>query len=101
MSGRGYDVSVLHRVVEQAGCDKACRVSHINHKQCANLVGNLAHTLVVPLAAVSRTTTNNKLRLMLNSKSLHMVVVHATCLLVEVVAYGVVENTRCVHSRTM
>jgi len=83
VSGRGYDVSVLHRVVEQAGCDKACRVSHINHKQCANLVGNLTHALVVPLTAVGRATADDELRLVLFCQAFHFVIVNASRHLVQ------------------
>ena len=81
---------ILNRIVEQSGSNQSGWVCHIYHQKSTNLIGNLAHTLVVPLAAVSRTTTNNKLRLMLNSKSLHMVVVYTSSLRVEVVANGII-----------
>ena len=81
---------ILNRVVEQSGSNQSGRVSHIYHKQSTNLIGNLAHALVVPLAAVGRAAADDELRLVLESELLHMVVVYASGFWVEVVANGIV-----------
>ena len=94
-------MSILHGVVEQTCSDKSCRVSHIDHEQSTNLVGNLTHALVVPLTAVCRTTTDNQLGLIFDSQLLHLVVVHTTSLLIQIITYGLVENTRGVDERTV
>ena len=91
------DVSVLNRVVEQTCSDKTCWVSHINHEKSTYLISNLTHTSVIPLTAVSRTTTDDELWLVLLSELLHLVIVNTTSLLVEVVTYRLVEDTRCVN----
>ena len=54
----------------------------------------IPHALVVPLTAVGRTTTDNQLRLVLQSQTLHLVVIDATSLLIQIIAYGLVEDTR-------
>ena len=94
-------MSILHGVVEQTCSNESCRVSHIDHEQSTNLVGNLTHALVVPLTTVSRSATDDELRLVLKSQLFHLVVVDASGLAVQVVANGVVENTTCVHMRTV
>ena len=101
MGCRSHDVGILHGVVEQTGSDKTGRVSHVNHKESANLVGNLAHALVVPFAAISRTTTDDELWLVLDGESFHLVVIYTTSFLVEVVAYRTIQNTRSVYGRTV
>ena len=68
-------------------------MSHIDHEQGTHLIGNLTHALVVPLTAVSRATADDQLGLVLQRQLLHLVVVHAASLLVEVVAHGLIENT--------
>ena len=93
VGGRGHDVCILDRVVKQAGCNKACWVCHIHHEQCAHLVGNLTHALVVPFTAVGRTTTNDELGLVLHGKLLHLVIVYTTGLFVEVIAHCMIKNT--------
>ena len=84
---------VFYWIVEKSGCDKTCGVSHVNHKESSHLVSYFAHALVIPLTAVCRTTTDDELRLVLDGKALHLVIIHATSFLVEVVAYGIVEDT--------
>ena len=92
VGGGGYDVGVFHGVVEQAGSDESGGMRHVDHEQCAHLVGNLAHALVVPLAAVGGAAADDEFGLMLQGQLFHLVVVHASCLLIEVVADGVVED---------
>ena len=98
---RGYDVSPFHGVLQQSGSNQTGGVSHVDHQQGSHLVGNLAHALVVPFAAVGRATADNQLRLVLDGQLLHLVIVHAACLLVQVVAHGLVQDTARVHQRTV
>ena len=101
VSSRSNDVRILQWVVEQTGCNQTCRVSHINHEESAYLIGNLAHAGVIPLAAVSATTTDNQFWFVLKSQFLHLVVVYTACFLVQVVTDRVVENTGCIDVATM
>ena len=74
---------------------------HINHQQGAYLVGNLTHTLVVPLTTVSTTTTDNQLGLVLQGQLLHLVVIHTTRLLVQIITNRVIQDTGGVGVGTM
>ena len=94
-------MSPLHGVLQQSGGNQSGGVSHVNHQQGTHLVGNLAHALVVPLAAVGRAAADNQLRLVLHGQLLHLVVVHAARLLVQVVAYGLIEDATGVHQRAV
>ena len=89
---RCNDVGILNRVVEQSCGDKTSGMCHVDHKQCSYLVGNLTHTLVIPLTAICRTTTDDKLWLVLDGKSFHLVIIHESRFSVKVVTDGVVEN---------
>ena len=90
-------MGILHGVIQQTSGNQTSRMSHVNHQQSAHLVGNLAHALVVPLAAVSRATTDNQLGLVFDSQTLHLIVVYTTSLLVQVVTNGLVQDTRSVY----
>jgi len=59
-------------------------VSHIDHEESAYFIGNFAHAGVIPLAAVSATTTDNQFWFVLKSQFLHLVVVYTACFLVRV-----------------
>ena len=93
MGGRGDDVRPLHGILQQTGCDESCGVSHVYHQQGTHLVGNLAHPLVVPLTAIGRATADDELGFVLQGEGFHLVIVHTPCLLVQVVADGLVEDT--------
>ena len=94
-------MSPLHWVLEQACGNEAGGVGHIDHEQGAHLVGNLTHTLVVPFTAVGRAAADNQLGLIFDCQLLHLVVVHTTSLLIQIITYGLVENTRGVDERTV
>ena len=76
-------------------------MSHINHQEGTYLIRNLAHAGIIPLTAVGTTTTDNQLRLVFQSQLLHLVVIHTTRLLVQVVADRIVENTRSIDVAAM
>ena len=101
MGRRSHDVSIFYRVLQQTGSNQTSGVSHVDHQQGTHLVGNLTHTLVVPFTAVGTATTDNQLGLVLQGQLLHLVVIHTACLLVQVVADGVVDDTRSIDMRTM
>ena len=101
VGSRSNDVGILQWVVEQTGCNQTSRVSHINHEEGTHLIGNLAHAGIIPLTAVSTTATDNQLRLVLQSQLLHLVVIHTTRLLVQVVADRIVENARSIDVAAM
>ncbi len=60
VSGSGNDVTVLERVVQLLCSDKARSVSDVTHEKGTFLVRNFADFCVVPVAGVSRCTTNNE-----------------------------------------
>ena len=90
--GGGDDVRVFHGVVQQAGSNQAGGVRHVHHKERAHLVGDVAHALIVPLAAVSGAAAYDEFRFMLQGELFHLVVIHKSRFSVKVVADGVVEN---------
>ena len=101
MGRRGDDVGVLKRVVEQSGSDESGGVCHVDHEQGADLVGDLTHALVVPVAGVGRGTADDQFRTLAEGHFFHLVVVHAARLLLHVVLQGVVEDARAVDGRTV
>ncbi len=98
---RCHDVCILQRVVQQSGCNQSCWMCHVYHQQCAYLIGNLAHACIVPFAAVGRATADNQLRLLGKCYAFHLVIVHASCLGVQVVCYRMIQNAAGVHCRTV
>ena len=74
---------------------------HINQEQCANLVGNLAHTLVVPLTAICRRATDDQLGFVLHCQSLHCVVIDTTRSLIELITDSLEIHTRHIHRRAV
>ena len=94
-------MGIFHGIVEQAGCDESGRMRHVNHEKCSYLVGNFAHAFVVPLAAVGRSAANDEFGLVLHGELLHLVVVYASCLLVQVVSDGFVEDAARVDGRAV
>ena len=101
VGSRSNDVGIFQWVVQKTCCNQTRRVSHINHEECTHLVGNLAHTCIIPLTAVGTTTTDNQLRFVFQSQLLHFVIIHATGFLVEVIADRVVEESGSVDVATM
>ena len=62
---------------------------------------NLTHTGVVPFAAISRAATNDELGLVLESELLHLVVIHTTSLLLQVVTDWLIDDAARVDERTV
>ena len=65
---------------------------HVYHQDGSNLVGYLTHAGIVPLAAIGRAAADDELRLVLEGQLFHLVVVHATGFLLEVIANGPVDD---------
>ena len=101
MGGRSHDVSILNRILEQTGSDQTGRVSHVDQQDGAYFVRDLAHTLVVPLTRISRSTADDQLGFVLQSLALHIVVIHALGLRIELVTDGFEIGTRHIHRRTV
>ena len=101
VGGRGNDVCPLHGVFKQTCCNETGRVGHVNHEQGTHFIGNLAHALVVPFAAVGRTTADDELGLVLLGQTLHLIVIYSSRLAVQVVAYGLVENAAGIYQGTV
>ena len=92
MGGAGNDVGILQGVVQQTCSDQAGGVCHVDHEQCAHAVGNLAHALVVPLAAVGAGATDDQLGTLALCDLFHLVVVNEV---------GLEHQTREVNGATM
>ena len=97
MSSCSYDVSILNWVFEQTSSDKTCRVRHINHKDSAYFVGNLADASVVPFAAVSGSTSDDEFWLVFASNAFELVVIDATIAFLYVVFQCLVVDTRHIY----
>ena len=93
MGGRSHDMCIFHRVAQEAGSDKSCSVRHVDPEDSTHLVGDLAHSCIVPLAGISGSTTDDELRLVLESCLLHLFVIDHTCRLLESVCYSLVEDS--------
>ena len=65
---------------------------HVNHQDSTHLISNLAHAGIVPLAAVSRTATDDELRFVLKSELFHFIIIHASCLFLQVITDRLVDN---------
>ena len=92
---------ILDRIVEQSGGDQAGRMGHIDHQQRADAVGDLAHALVVPLAAVSRSSADNHLGFVFQCELFHRIVVDPTGTLVELITHGMIENAGRIDRRAV
>ena len=94
-------MSIFQRIFKQTSSNQTSRVSHVNHKDSAHFISDIAHAFIVPFAAISRATTDNEFRFVFQGKAFHFIVVNATRFFVKVITYWVVENTRCVYKATM
>ena len=74
---------------------------HVDHQQGTDLVGNLAHTLIIPVAGISRAAADDQLRTFAEGDFLHLVVIHAAGLLLDIVFRCMIEDTRTIDRRTM
>ena len=75
VGGRGDDVGIFERVVEQTGGDEAGGVSHVDHQEGSDFVGNLTHAGIVPFAGVGRGTADDEFGTLAQSHLFHHVVV--------------------------
>ena len=92
---------VFHGVVQQPGGDQAGRVRYVHEQQRPHLVGDGAHTFVIPFTRIGRGASDDHLGLALQRLALHGVVVDDARSLVELVAHGVEILTRHVDRRTV
>ena len=101
VSGRGDDVGILERILEQTGGDEAGGVSHIDHEDGADFVGNLTHAGVVPFARVGRCTADNQFRTLAQSHLFHHIVVDITGIFFHAVFERVEHQAREVHGASV
>ena len=83
---------VMHRILQQPGCDEAGGMRHIHPKNGPNLIGNGPHPFVIPLAGVCGCAADNQLRLALERGLFHLVVVDKACVRVEPVGNCLIQN---------
>lgn len=60
VGGGGNDVTVVEGAIELLGSNEAGGVGHITHEPSTLAVGDLAESIVLPVAGVSRSTTDNE-----------------------------------------
>ena len=84
---RSDDMGIRQRILEQAGSDKTSRVGHVYPQYGAHFVRNGAHALVIPLARIGRGASHNELRLVLQGKLLHLVIIDPAGLRIKPVSY--------------
>ena len=87
---------ILHGVVEQPGGNQPGGVRHVYHQYRTYLVGYFAHPLVVPLARVGRAAADDKFRAFAQGDFFHLVVVHPSRFLAQVVFQRVVQDARTI-----
>ena len=73
-------MGVLDRILKKTCCDKTGRMSHIDHEDSSDLIGELTDTGIVPVAAICRSTGYNKFWTLCASLFLHLLVVHTSIL---------------------
>ena len=101
MAGGGYHVGIGHGARMQASSNQASNVCHIDHEVCTNLVCDFAHTLEIDNARICRSTTHNKLGLMLLGKTLDLVVIDKFGFGINTVGDDVVILAREINGRTV
>ena len=74
---------------------------HIDHKNSTYFVCNFTHTLVIPFTRISRSTTNNHLRMFTQGNFFHLIIIYASCFLIQIIFAWSIDDTRCIYSRTM
>ncbi len=68
-------------------------MSHVNHQDSTYLVCDFAHALVVPFAGISRTAADNHFGFLAQGDFFHLVIVHASGLLIQIIFAGSIDNT--------
>ena len=92
---------IFHRVVEETGSNKTCRVSHIEHEDCADFVGNLANASIIPLARIGACTADDELRTLTTCNLLHHIIVDEIGIGSYVVFYRLEHEAGEIHRRTV
>lgn len=88
MSGGGHNIGVLEGRGDNASGNQTRDVGHVDNKVGTNLVGDLAHALVVNQTAVGRGTSDQDLGAVQLSVGLEGVIVDDTGLQVDTVGEG-------------
>ena len=89
-------MGIAHRILKQASSNEAGWVGHVYHEECSHLVGNTAHTGIIPITAVGRPATNYEFRLALSCKALHLIIINTAGRFVQGIPNGVIEYAGCV-----
>ena len=79
----------------------SCFISSVDEQQRAHLVGDFAHTFVVPFARIGRGAADDELRTVFQRLAFHVFVVDRAGLLVELVPDGVEIHARHVDRRAV
>jgi len=59
----GNNVAIIKRIIQLLGSNETRGVSDVSHEPCTLLVGNLTKLSIIPVAWISRSTTDDKTRL--------------------------------------
>ncbi len=90
VGGRSDDMGIFDRILQQAGGDKAGGMSHVDPQECAHLVGDGTHPLVIPLTGIGRSSADDQFRLAEQGRLLHFVIVNAARVRIQTIGHGVV-----------
>jgi hypothetical protein len=100
VGGGGHDVGVLEGPGSLTSSDKTRDVGHVDHEVRADLVANGAEALVVPLAGICRTSSNDETGLEEHGVLLEFVIVDVASSLVEPVRQRLEVDLRTACIRT-
>ena len=101
VSGGSHYVGIFHGVLEQTGRNHSGSMGHIHHKNGTHLVGNLPHPGVIPLAGVGGSSSDDELRLVLQSEPLHLIVIYQAGVLVQSVSHRLEQHSGHIHRRAV
>src|SRR5574344_841647 len=83
VSSRCDNMSIFDRILQKTGSNQTSSMSHIDHKQSPDLIGNLAHPLIIPFPGISRSATNDKFRMTFLGDFLHRIIIDVASLFIE------------------
>ena len=92
--GGCHDMGIFDRVAEQSCGYESGSMGHVHHEDGPDLVGNLAHSCIVPFAGICGSSSYYEFRPRLHGRLFHSVIVYESGLLIETVCHCVVQYSR-------
>ncbi len=79
---------IFQWIVKQTSCDKPCRMGHVHHEYCTDLIGDTAHTCIVPFTGIGTCPADYKRWALTQCHFLHLVVIHKSIVLTYIILKG-------------